>query len=392
MRVLFLTHSYPRTSGDAAGAFLLHLATALRAQDVEVTVVAPAGDHLPAREILGGIPVHRFRYAPRRFQRLAYTGQMAEEVRRSLSGKLALLGLLGAGFAAGALVRRAVTPALVHAHWWFPGGLVGSWVSSLGRIPLVTTMHGTDVRLAMGNELVRGLLRRVIGNSRAVTTVSSWLAEQVKTMAPSSNPIVSPMPVATHLFTPGGTRQARRFLFVGRLNAQKGISGLLDAIAGMKERAELDVIGDGSNRETLVRRAHELEIGDRVRWHGALRQPALLAYYRSATAVVVPSREEGFGLVAVEAQLCETPVVAFASGGLADIVEDRVTGYLVPPGDHERLARTLDEVLTSDKRHEVGKSGRQSALANFAPDSVAHRYRLLYDSVLRGRADVGDVS
>ena len=385
MRVLFLTHSYPRTSGDAAGAFLLHLAGALKAQDVEVTVIAPAGDDLPADEVLDGIPVHRFRYAPRRFQRLAYTGQMAEEVKRSLSAKFALLGFLGSSFASGARIRREFNPSLVHAHWWFPGGLVGSWVSSLAGIPLVTTMHGTDVRLAMGNGLARSLLRRVLSQSGAVTTVSSWLAGQVKTMAPDSNPIVSPMPVATHLFTPGGTRHARRLLFVGRLNAQKGIALLLDALAAMREPAELDVIGDGTDREALREQAARLGIGARVHWHGALPQPRLLDFYRAATALVVPSREEGFGLVAVEAQLCETPVVAFASGGLSDTIDDGATGYLIPPGDATALASTLDLVVASEGRHEVGKAGRQSALAQFAPDSVARRYRKLYDSVLNGQ-------
>jgi glycosyltransferase involved in cell wall biosynthesis len=385
MRVLFLTHSYPRTSGDAAGAFLLHLAGALKAQDVEVTVIAPAGDDLPADEVLDGIPVHRFRYAPRRFQRLAYTGQMAEEVKRSLSAKFALLGFLGSSFASGARIRREFNPSLVHAHWWFPGGLVGSWVSSLAGIPLVTTMHGTDVRLAMGNGLARSLLRRVLSQSGAVTTVSSWLAGQVKTMAPDSNPIVSPMPVATHLFTPGGTRHARRLLFVGRLNAQKGIALLLDALAAMREPAELDVIGDGTDREALREQAARLGIGARVHWHGALPQPRLLDFYRAATALVVPSREEGFGLVAVEAQLCETPVVAFASGGLSDTIDDGATGYLIPPGDATALASALDLVVASEGRHEVGKAGRQSALAQFAPDSVARRYRKLYDSVLNGQ-------
>ena len=385
MRVLFLTHSYPRTSGDAAGAFLLHLAGALKAQDVDVTVIAPAGDDLPADEVLDGIPVHRFRYAPRRFQRLAYTGQMAEEVKRSLSAKFALLGFLGSSFASGARIRREFNPSLVHAHWWFPGGLVGSWVSSLAGIPLVTTMHGTDVRLAMGNGLARSLLRRVLSQSGAVTTVSSWLAGQVKTMAPDSNPIVSPMPVATHLFTPGGTRHARRLLFVGRLNAQKGIALLLDALAAMREPAELDVIGDGTDREALREQAARLGIGARVHWHGALPQPRLLDFYRAATALVVPSREEGFGLVAVEAQLCETPVVAFASGGLSDTIDDGATGYLIPPGDARALASTLDLVVSSEGRFEVGKAGRQSALARFAPDSVARRYRKLYDSVLNGQ-------
>lgn len=382
MRVLFLTHSYPRTPGDAAGAFLLHLATALRTQDVDVTVVAPAGDHLPADEVLDGIPVHRFRYAPRRFQRLAYTGQMAEEVKRSLSAKFALLGFLGSGFASGARVRREFQPSLVHAHWWFPGGLVGSWISSLAGIPLVTTMHGTDVRLAMGNGLARTLLRRILSSSSAVTTVSSWLADQVKTMVPAADPIVSPMPVATHLFTPGGPRHARRLLFVGRLNAQKGIALLLDALAAMRQPAELDVIGDGTDRAALLQQAQALGIATRVHWHGALPQPRLVEYYRAATAVVMPSREEGFGLVAVEAQLCETPVVAFASGGLPDTIDHGVTGYLVPPGDAATLALTLDSVVSSEGRHEIGRAGRQSALARFAPESVARRYRKLYDSVL----------
>ena len=383
MRVLFLTHSYPRTSGDAAGAFLLHLAAALKGQDVDVTVVAPAGDHLPSHEVLDGIPVHRFRYAPRRFQRLAYTGQMAEEVRRSLSAKIALLGFLGSGFASGARVRREIEPALVHAHWWFPGGLMGIWISGFAGIPLITTMHGTDVRLAMGNGLARTLLRRVLSNSRAVTTVSSWLAEQVKSMVPASDPIVSPMPVATHLFSPGGSRHERRLLFVGRLNAQKGIGQLLDAVGAMRERVDLDVVGDGADKGELVRRADALGISARVHWHGALPQPRLIDFYRSTTAVVVPSKEEGFGLVAVEAQLCDTPVVAFASGGLADIIEHRTTGYLVPPGDVPALAAVLDEAVTSEARHAIGRAGRQSALARFAPDSVARRYRTLYDSVVR---------
>ena len=384
MRVLFLTHSYPRTSGDAAGAFLLHLASALKAQDVDVTVVAPAGDDLPAHEVLEGIPVHRFRYAPRRFQRLAYTGQMAEEVARSLSAKFALLGFLGSGFASSASVRREVEPSLIHAHWWFPGGLVGSWVAGLAGIPLVTTMHGTDVRLAMGNGLARTLLRRILSNSSAVTTVSSWLATQVKTMAPSSDPIVSPMPVATHLFTPGGTRHTKRLLFVGRLNAQKGIGLLLDAVAAMRQPVDLDVIGDGSDRDALRQQAERLGIASRVHWHGSLPQPRLLDFYRAATALVVPSRDEGFGLVAVEAQLCETPVVAFASGGLSDTIENGATGYLVPPGDAATLAVALDEVVSSEGRHGIAKAGRQSALAQFSPESVARRYRKLYDSVLNG--------
>jgi glycosyltransferase involved in cell wall biosynthesis len=166
------------------------------------------------------------------------------------------------------------------------------------------------------------------------------------------------------------------------LNAQKGIGLLLQSLAAMRHRVRLDVVGDGTDRDALRATAATLGIGDRVEWHGALPQPQLLDFYRRATALVVPSRDEGFGLVAVEAQLCETPVVAFASGGLADTMDDGVTGYLVPPGDATALATVLERVVTSDRRHDLGRAGRQSALARFAPESVARRYRTLYDSVL----------
>jgi len=382
MRVLFLTHSYPRSPGDAPGAFLLHLAVALKGQGVEVSVVAPAGDHLPADEVLEGIPVHRFRYAPRRYQKLAYTGQMAEEVRRTMSAKLALLGFLGSEFASSARIRRRFDPDIVHAHWWFPGGLVGSWVSALADVPLVTTLHGSDVRLAAGNGLARSLLRRVLGHSSAVTTVSSWLADRVREAAPGIEPLVSPMPVSTELFSPGRGPRSDRLLFVGRLNKQKGAGVLLEALSRMRTRAAVDIVGHGPDENALRSQADRLGVADRTRWHGAQPQPLLADFYRAAAALVVPSHEEGFGLVAVEAQLCETPVVAFRSGGLSDSIEHGVTGYLAAPGDPAALATTLDEVLNSDARHDVGRAGRQSALSRYAPDSVARRYRILYESVL----------
>lgn len=385
MRVLFLTHSYPREPGDAAGSFLLHLASALKDEGVFVSVVAPAADHLPPDDVFDGIPVHRFRYAPRRFQRLAYTGTMAEEVRRSFSAKLALVGFLGSEFARGTSIRREFGPDLVHAHWWFPGGLVGTWVAAMAHLPLVTTMHGSDVRLAQASSVGRPLMRHVLAQSRAVTTVSSWLADRVRDVAPDVSPVVSPMPVATSLFTPGNGRHATRFLFVGRLNEQKGIEVLLEALARMRQRAELDVVGDGTARDALRQRASSLGIADRVIWHEPVPQPRLADFYRRATALVVPSVGEGLGLVAVEAQLCETPVVAFDSGGLSDIVEEGRTGYLAPPGNVEALAARMDALLGDTSRAEIGRAARQAALARFAPESVARRYAQLYRSVLDAR-------
>jgi glycosyltransferase involved in cell wall biosynthesis len=195
------------------------------------------------------------------------------------------------------------------------------------------------------------------------------------------------MPVATELFSPDGATPRRNLLFVGRLNAQKGVEHLLQAVAAMKTRADLDVVGDGPNREALERLAGELSIGDRVRWHGQLPQPELATMYRRAAAVVVPSIDEGLGLVAVEALLCEAPVVAFDSGGLRDIIQHEKTGLLVAPGDRSALAGALDDLLTREGRGaDLGRAGRLYALSTFAPESAARRYAGIYRQVLGGIA------
>ena len=383
MRALFLTHSFPREPGDAAGSFVLKLAVSLRDQGVDVHVVAPSGDDLPATDRFDGIPVERFRYAPRRYEKLAYAGNMHTQVRDSWGAKLALLGFLGSEFGSAVRARRIFEPDVVHAHWWFPGGLVGTWVSGLSGVPLVTTLHGTDVRLARGTAMARPLFRHVLQQSRAVTTVSRFLAREVEALVSGVTATVAPMPVATDLFSPGGTRDQNRFLFVGRLSAQKGIAALVEALAKMRHRASLDVVGDGPLGDELKARAVSLGLADRIQWLGQLPQPKLTELYRRATALVVPSTDEGLGLVAVEAQLCETPVVAYDSGGLTDMVQHDRTGLLVPPGNVDALAGALDGLLErADRGGDLGRAGRIVALAGFAPESAARRYAGIYRSVI----------
>ncbi len=383
MRALFLTHSFPREPGDAAGSFVLKLAVALRDQGVDVHVVAPSGNDLPATDRFDGIPVERFRYAPRRYEKLAYAGNMHTQVRDSWGAKLALLGFLGAEFGSAVRARRAFEPDVVHAHWWFPGGLVGTWLSGLSGVPLVTTLHGTDVRLARATAMARPLFRHVLQQSSAVTTVSRWLAHETENIVSGIRASVAPMPVATDLFAPGGARDAKRLLFVGRLTAQKGIRALIEAVGIMRHRVELDVVGDGPLAGELTTRVRELRIDDRVNWLGHLPQPKLASLYQRATALVIPSTDEGLGLVAVEAQLCETPVVAYESGGLTDTVQHERTGLLVPPGNVAALAAALDGLLDHpDRGADLGRAGRIIALAGFAPESAARRYAGIYRSVV----------
>ncbi len=385
MKVLVLAHSFPRSETDPVGSFVLRLAVALRAEGVEVLVIAPSSEGLAPEEQLEGIPVERFRYAPRRLETLAYTGTMSAQVRRSWTGRLAMIGFLGGQLAKAIALRRRFEPGLIHAHWWFPGGLVGTSLRSLWRVPVVTTLHGSDLRLVESSTWVRPLLRSVLRRSSVVTAVSQWLARVARALVPEIDPVVAPMPIVPELFQPGEQRaKDNRLLFVGKLNEQKGIKYLLRAMALMQTSASLDiVVGVGSVEDHARRFAAELGIENRLRWHPLLPQYALAELYRSATALVVPSIDEGFGLVALEAQLSETPVVAFDSGGLPDAVLNGRTGYLVPPRDAAALATALDQLLERpDRGAALGRAGRARSLATFAPDAVARRYKEIYQSAL----------
>jgi len=382
VRVLFLTHSFPRFAGDAAGSFLHRLASALRDENVDVQVIAPAAPGLKQSESVDGIPVERFRYAPHSLETLAYTGTMAQDVAGSWTARLALLGYMGAGLAKSLGAQRRFAPDVIHAHWWFPSGVLGAAVSRYSRAPLVTTMHGTDVRLARSIHISQPLFRNVMRRSSRVTVVSSWLAAEVTAIVPGISPIVAPMPIAAEKFSPGGLRKVSRFLFVGRLNRQKGLQHLLQAMARLDDSVELDVVGNGPDDRELKALAAASGLHGRITWHGQLNQSFLQALYRAATALIVPSIDEGLGLVAAEALMCETPVIAFRSGGLTDVIEHERTGLLASPADPDELVAAMMRILARPAEAiGFGKAGRIAASELFLPAPAARRYAGIYRDV-----------
>jgi glycosyltransferase involved in cell wall biosynthesis len=232
-----------------------------------------------------------------------------------------------------AAVRREVRrwrPDVVHAHWWFPGG----FAAVLGRTPLVVTLHGSDVALA---RRARPLARWVLSRASAVVAVSAALAAEASDVTGIGSIGVAPMPV---VIEPGASGPRAGILAVGRLVPEKGFDVLIDAMAMTQSGVTVDVIGDGPLAATLRARATP-----RVRFLGALPRAEYHARLRRASALVVPSRREGLGLVAVEAVLVGTPVIASAVGGLPSVV-DADGGILVPAGDPVALAAALDRAAS----------------------------------------------
>jgi glycogen(starch) synthase len=174
-------------------------------------------------------------------------------------------------------------------------------------------------------------------------------------------------------------------LFVGRLVEQKGIDTLLKAFGVVLHQcadARLVIAGDGELELYLKRLIRNLGFPHRVSFVNWQTGPALVKLYQRAQVVVVPSYFEPFGMVALEAMACGRPVIASSVGGLKEIIEDDVQGYLVPTGDYLQLAQRLAHlILNPARRQEMGKAARIHA-SRFTWDAIGAKIVNLYEDLL----------
>jgi glycosyltransferase involved in cell wall biosynthesis len=329
LRVVFLTHNFPRHLGDVSGTFLALLARALIARGVEVRVVAPAdGGEVGPRE-LAGIPVRRVRYASAAGETLAYRGTMAEEGRTP--GGLLRAFRMGRALRQAAREELRAGARLVHAHWWVPGGLAAP-----PEAPLVVTLHGTDAALLERFAVARWLARPLLRRAALVTTVSAPVARVVhhatgRVVDPTRQ---QPMPANTDRFT-RWSEGGGGLVIVARLTRQKRVDLALHALARVTRAGSglpLTVIGDGPERAALQSLAQALGLGDSVRFEGA-QPPAVVAERLShADLAIFCARHEGYGLAAAEALMAGVPVVVCVDGGgVLDIVPAHGAGRRVEP-------------------------------------------------------------
>jgi glycosyltransferase involved in cell wall biosynthesis len=166
-----------------------------------------------------------------------------------------------------------------------------------------------------------------------------------------------------------GSSDPRRFVCVGRFAASKGQEVLLKAMAQAALRhpdATVEFIGDGSTRVVCEEMARKLGLRERCRFFGILPHPEVLSRMAGALAVIVPSRNEAFGLVNIESMSLGVPVIGSNTGGIAEIVRDGVDGFLFPPGDHDALAARMMTLLENETlRAQMGASARRRFLEHF---------------------------
>lgn len=392
LRVVFLTHVFPRHPLDPLGAFLLHLAAAL-APRAAMEVVAPHAPSLADAETVDAIAVQRFHYAPARWERLAYSGAMHDLVARRWDNQILFLLFNLAFWVQAVATIRARRAQLIHAHWWLPAGLIGALAAIVTRVPLIVTTHGTDVEQLRRARWARSLARFVFARAAAITCGSQYTRAQLLELgvAAPQRVRVIPMPV-NPLFVkfqvPSSNHASRlthhefTILTVARLSAQKSIDTLIDALGLVRARgvnARLTIVGDGDQRAVLEQQARALNLHSHVEFCGARAQTELPRYYAGCDVFVLPSIREGMGLVLAEALLCGAPVIAVNSGGVTDIVRDGETGLLVPPRDAAALTAALESIRNDRALAErLATNGGAWVRARFAPERVAAQFLEVY--------------
>lgn len=356
--VLHVTASFSRRADDHVTPFLLDLARVQRDAGWAPRVVALHDAGLPARHEVDGVPVRRARYGTDRMEVLAYRGGLVHALPRPLARvggapastsasplRVLLVPVLLLTLVWSTLGElRRTKPDVVHAHWLVPGGFVVACIPRRWRPRTVLTMHGTDVILAEGRlgPLARWVVRRV----DECAAVSADLARRAEATLGLEDGTVAlaPMPLAAGCGPTPIPDGDRTVLAAGRASAEKGFDVLLDALA-RPEAALLrtTLVTEGPVRVELDAQVARLGLGDRVHLRPLVPRSELLAMMRSHHVVVVPSRAEGLGLVALEALAMGRPVVASAVGGLVALVGPG-DGALVPPDDPGVLAAALVSV------------------------------------------------
>ena len=370
-------------TGDAGGMNVYVVETARRLAEsgveVEIFTRATSSSQDPVVEMAPGVLVRHVTAGP--FEGL---------VKQDLPGQLCAV-------TAGVLRAEAARPEgwfdLIHSHYWL-SGQVGWLASERWNVPLVHSMH--TMAKVKNRDLAAGDTpepeMRVIGEQQVVAAADRLIANtddeahelvDLYGAHPDAVDVVHPG-VDLDLFTPGSSTDARRrlgvaddailLLFVGRIQPLKAPDVLVRAAAEMiardpslRSRLQVAICGGPSGTglaqpTALVDLARELGIANLVRFEPPADRARLADWYRAADVAVVPSHSESFGLVAVEAQACGTPVVAAAVGGLRTAVADQVSGLLVDGHDPRDFATAITSITAQPRlRAELARGAHMHA-------------------------------
>jgi glycosyltransferase involved in cell wall biosynthesis len=396
--LLVLASTYPRWAGDPEPGFVHELCRRLAGR-FRVIVVCPHAAGAMPMEVLDGVEIRRYRYAPALMETLVNNGGIATNLRRTRWKLLLLPGfVLGLLWTAWRTIAHE-RPAVAHAHWLIPQGLALAFLSLIDhRAPrFFVTSHGADL-FALKAAPLQAMKRFVAHRAAAITVVSSAMRDEMVRLGIDVSQVkVRPMGVdMDNRYVPDSTVQRSRseILFVGRLVEKKGVHHLLDAMPGVLSHvpdARLIIAGFGPEEAALKIHARSLGLDESVDFLGAIPQAGLPALYRRAALFVAPfvraesGDEEGLGLVMLEAIGCGCPILAGNVSALTEVLGADFDGMTVNPRDTVALVgKIVDALADPSAAGSRAERLRATIKQKFDWSPVAEGYLRLAEEIAAG--------
>jgi N-acetyl-alpha-D-glucosaminyl L-malate synthase BshA len=286
---------------------------------------------------------------------------------------------------------------LLHVHYAIPhsvSALLARSMAAPRRLPFVTTLHGTDITLVGSNLSYLPITRFSIEQSDGVTAISKYLLNQTLKEFDIKRPIeVIPNFVNCDLYTriPNEAQRAQWapggepiLMHLSNFRPVKRVTDVVEIFAQVRAKfpAKLVLIGDGPERGAAEYLVRKKRLQKDVFFLG--KQNSVYEKLSSADLFLLPSQLESFGLAALEAMACEVPVIASNVGGLPEVIENRIDGFLVEPGDVKTAAgHAIDILSRADRGREMGERARLNAKAKFCANDVIPQYERYYEQVLQ---------
>jgi len=285
---------------------------------------------------------------------------------------------------------------LLHVHYAIPhsvSALLARSMAAPRRLPFITTLHGTDITLVGSNRSYLPITKFSIEQSDGVTAISSYLLNQTIKEFDIKRPIeVIPNFVNCDLYSRAADKGLGKewapsgepiLMHLSNFRPVKRVPDAVEifALVRAKMPAKLVLIGDGPDRSSAEYLVRKKRLQKDVFFLG--KQNAVYEKLAAADLFLLPSQLESFGLAALEAMACEVPVIATNTGGVPEVIEHGVDGYLVEPGDVKEAARYAIELLSrADRGREMGKVARINAKKKFCANDVIPAYERYYQRIL----------
>jgi N-acetyl-alpha-D-glucosaminyl L-malate synthase BshA len=285
---------------------------------------------------------------------------------------------------------------VIHAHYAIPhamSALEARQLLSGGQsVAVVTTLHGTDITLVGQDPSYFTITKYSIENSDAVTAVSAYLRDETYRAFGCTTCDIGVIPNFVDLdeFHPrepgscGDGAEEKTLMHISNMRPVKRLQDVVRIFAKVRERipSRLVLAGDGPDRPLAEREAEALGVSARVRFLGKVEDVAQAL--RWADLYLLPTQVESFGLSALEAMATGVPVVGVNGGGLPEVVEHGVSGFLGPAGDVDALAAGAVALLEDGERWRAASAAARRRAAEFATERVIPQYESLYEAVVGG--------